>query len=87
MSDPREDSRGGSLAGLLVVSIEQAVAAPRRKHGDLRLLLVALDVALWAMMLFGFAGLALAGYRRAKSLDRRRSPRCARIFLSRQKTG
>ena len=28
MSDPREDSRGGSLAGLLVVSIEQAVAAP-----------------------------------------------------------
>jgi len=28
MSDRREDSRGGSLAGLLVVSIEQAVAAP-----------------------------------------------------------
>lgn len=28
MSDPREDSRAGSLAGLLVVSIEQAVAAP-----------------------------------------------------------
>ena len=28
MSDPRDDSRGGSLAGLLVVSIEQAVSAP-----------------------------------------------------------
>src|ERR1700730_6624359 len=28
MSDPREDSSAGSLAGLLVVSIEQAVAAP-----------------------------------------------------------
>src|SRR5580704_8447668 len=27
MSDPREDSCGGSLTGLLVVSIEQAVAA------------------------------------------------------------